>query len=116
MAQAVSWAKSLQTHYWHPGEERQPGGREPHYDHELIGRLVTTIEEFEAAWAGWFAAHDIQPYEVTYEELATDPLGTAQHVLDYLELEVPRDQPLRVADRRQADQTNTEWIRRFKSS
>ena len=40
LAQAVSWAKALQTHYWHPGEAVKPGGEHPHYDEELIGRLV----------------------------------------------------------------------------
>jgi trehalose 2-sulfotransferase len=44
VAQAVSWAKSLQTHFWHPGEAVAPGGQDPHYDEELIGRLVATIE------------------------------------------------------------------------
>lgn len=116
VAQAVSWAKSLQTHYWHPGEDMEPGGQEPQYDRELIGRLVTTIEGFEAAWTGWFASHGIRPHQVTYEDLATDPIGTARHVLDFLELELPRDRPLQVGHHRQADQTNAEWIHRFKSS
>ncbi len=38
VAQAVSWAKALQTHFWHPGEAVGPGGQDPHYDEELIGR------------------------------------------------------------------------------
>ena len=78
VAQAVSWAKALQTHFWHPGEAVEPGGRDPHYDEELIGRLVATIERFEADWTSWFAAHGIVPCEVSYEELAADPLSTAQ--------------------------------------
>ena len=73
VAQAVSWAKSLQTHFWHPGEAVAPGGQDPHYDEELIGRLVATIERSEADWTVWFAAHSIVPCEVTYEELAADP-------------------------------------------
>jgi len=40
VAQAVSWAKALQTYYWHPGEAVKPGGQRPHYDEELIGRLA----------------------------------------------------------------------------
>ena len=78
VAQAVSWAKSLQTHFWHPGEAVAPGGQDPHYDEELIGRLVATIERSEADWTVWFAAHSIVPCEVTYEELAADPPRTAQ--------------------------------------
>ena len=115
VAQAVSWAKSLQTHFWHPGEAVAPGGQDPHYDEELIGRLVATIERSEADWTVWFAAHSIVPCEVTYEELAADPLRTAQEVLDYLGLDVPPDRQLVVGHRRQADQLNADWITRFKS-
>jgi LPS sulfotransferase NodH len=115
VAQAVSWAKSLQTHFWHPGEAVAPGGQDPHYDEELIGRLVTTIETYEADWTAWFVAHDIAPCEVAYEELAADPPGTAQKVLGYLGLDVPTDRQLVIGHRRQADQVNAEWIARFKS-
>lgn len=82
VAQAVSWAKALQTHYWHPGEAVKPGGQHAHYDEELIGRLVAAIEKFEADWTLWFAAHSIVPYQVFYEESAADPLRTAHKVLD----------------------------------
>ena len=115
VAQAVSWARSWQTHFWHPGEAVEPGGQDPHYDEELIGRLVATIERFEADWTAWFPAHSIVPCEVTYEELATDPLRTAHKVLDYLGLHVPPDRQLVVGHRRQADQLNADWITRFKS-
>ena len=108
VAQAVSWAKSLQTHFWHPGEAVAPGGQDPHYDEELIGRLVATIERSEADWTVWFAAHSIVPCEVTYEELAADPPRTAQEVLDYLGLDVPPDRQLVVGHRRQADQLNAD--------
>lgn len=111
VAQAVSWTRSLQTNFWHPHEELEPGGQEPHYDEELIGRIVTTIEEFEADWAAWFAAQGIEPYEVTYEELAADPLSAAQGVLDFLGLSP--DRRLVIAHHRQADHINADWISRF---
>ncbi|MDG4821915.1 Stf0 family sulfotransferase [Asanoa sp. WMMD1127] len=115
VAQAVSWARSLQTHFWHPGEAVEPGGQDPYYDEELIGGLVDSIEQYEADWSAWFAAHGIAPCEVTYEELAADPLGTAEQVLGYLGLTVPPDRQLVVGHRRQADQLNAEWIARFKA-
>ena len=115
VAQAVSWARSLQTHFWHDGEAVLPGGREPEYDEEQIGRLVTMIEGFEADWADWFARHDLVPHEVTYEELAADPPGTAQRVLDHLGLELQPGRRLEVGHRRQADQLNADWIARFTS-
>ncbi|GHJ53011.1 hypothetical protein Nm8I071_23180 [Nonomuraea sp. TT08I-71] len=115
MAQAVSWARSLQTHFWHPHEAVEPGGRDPHYDEELIGRLVTTIEKSESYWTEWFTACSIRPYELAYDELAADPPGSAQAVLDHLGLHVPPNRQLVVGHRRQADQLNADWITRFKS-
>jgi len=115
VAQAVSWARSLQTHFWHPGEDVLPGGHDPYYDETLIGRLVDSIEEFEVDWTSWFAAQRIVPCEVTYEELAEDPLHTARRVLDYLGLDLPPDQHLVVGHRRQADQLNADWMTKFKA-
>lgn len=61
VAQAVSWARSLQTHFWHPGEDMAPGGQEPRYDEELIGQLVARIETLEAGWVSWFGSQRIVP-------------------------------------------------------
>lgn len=115
VAQAVSWAKALQTHFWHPGEGVRPGGRDPQYDEELIGRLVATIERFEADWSRWFGARGIMPCEVAYEELAADPRRTAHRVLSYLGLHLPPDRHLVIGHRRQADQVNVDWASRFKA-
>lgn len=115
VAQAVSWARSLQTHFWHPGEVVAPGGEEPHYDAVLIGQLVVRIEQLEAGWAAWFAEHGIVACETTYEALAADPPGTARTVLDFLGLEAPQDRPLTATHRRQADQVNADWIRASES-
>lgn len=116
VAQAVSWAKALQTHYWHPGEAVQPGGQDPHYDDELIGRLVAAIDKFEAYWNQWFAAHGIVPHQVVYEDLAADPLGTAHGLLDYLGLQVPAGRRLVIEHRRQADDVNADWAARFRTT
>jgi trehalose 2-sulfotransferase len=113
VAQAVSWAKALQTHYWHPGEAVEPGGQPAHYDEELIGQLVVTIEKFEADWAAWFADHDLAPYQVVYEELAADPVGTAHKVLDYLGLHIPPGRQLVIGHRQQSDHVNADWAARF---
>ncbi len=115
VAQAVSWAKALQTRYWHPGEAVEPGGQPPIYDEELIARLVAAINKFEADWTLWFAAQSIVPCQVVYEELAADPLPAAHKVLDYLGLQVPPDRQLVIGHHRQADQINADWAARFRA-
>lgn len=115
VAQAVSWAKSLQTHFWHPGERIEPGAVAAHYDEGLIERLVVTIEQFEADWTTWFAQQHVSPHEVTYEQLAADPVLVAHQVLDFLDLQVAEGHQVVVRDRKQADDINAEWIARFKA-
>ncbi|SDT45553.1 Stf0 family sulfotransferase [Microlunatus soli] len=115
VAQAVSWAKALQTHFWHPHEAVRPGGVAPHYDEQLIGRLVTAIEQFEEAWADWFTAQGVVPHRVTYEELSADPVDTAHGVLDHLGLQLPAGRELVVGHRKQADRVNSDWVERFGS-
>ena len=115
VAQAVSWAKAQQTHYWHPGERVEPGAEVAHYDEALIEKLVAAIERFEADWNAWFAQQHIRPFEVTYEQLASDPVASAHQVLNFLDLELPADHQLVVGHRRQADQVNAEWIARYRA-
>ena len=115
VAQAVSWARSLQTHFWHPGEAIAPGAQDPHYDEQLISELVARIETLEAGWARWFAGQGIVPYEVTYEELAADPPGTASKVLNWLGLQAQPGCQLATTHQRQADHVNAEWIHAYKS-
>ena len=115
VAQAVSWARAEQTHYWHPGEEVIPGGQDPQFDRDLIGRLVDTIHAHEAAWDAWFTEQRLVPHEITYEEVAADPVGVTHAVLDFLGLELPPHQTIRVRDRPQADEINADWIARFRS-
>ena len=115
VAQAVSLARSLQTHFWHPGEVVLPGGQDPHYDEDLISQLVTRIERSEAGWASWFDAQDIEAFEVTYEELAADSQSTALSVIGFLGLELQDGRPIESAQRRQADDLNAHWIHKFKT-
>lgn len=114
VAQAVSWARAEQSHVWHPGEEAVPGGQEPHFDRDLIDELVHTIGQHERAWQEWFAGQGLSPYELTYEDLAGNPIGVAGSVLEHLGLVLPADRTITVRDRRQADDLNADWIARYR--
>ena len=114
LAQAVSWARAEQSHYWHPGEERVPGEREPVFDRRLIADLVDRIEHHEAAWRAWFSEHGVDPFEIRYEDLAADPVGLTRSVLSVLGLSPTDGQPITVQDHRQADTLNADWIQRMR--
>ena len=113
LAKAVSWALAEQTQRWHPAESRAASDHEPRFDRALIASLVSTIEANEATWQTWFAEQDVTPYEITYEDLAKDPVGVTRAVLVFLGLVLPADQTLQVRDRRQSEELNAEWIARF---
>jgi trehalose 2-sulfotransferase len=114
VAQAVSWARAEQTHFWHQGDTTLPG-YEPRYDLEQIHTIVQTIHEHNAAWREWFAAVGVQPHLVRYEALASDPAGVTRGILDFLGLQLAPDQVIASRRRRQADQVNQDWITRYRA-
>jgi trehalose 2-sulfotransferase len=112
LAQAVSWARAEQTHFWQHGDTARPG-HEPRFDFEQIHGLIQTIKEHNAAWRDWFGACDVQPHLVRYEDLTADMIGVTTSILDFLGLQLPADRAITPRHRRQADQLNEEWIARY---
>lgn len=112
VAQAVSWARAEQTSYWQSGDSVV---QEPRFDFDQIDRLIATIGEHNAAWRGWFSAVDVQPHEVSYEELVADIDGVTRTVLNFLGLDVPDNYAVESEHRRQADALNAEWITRYRA-
>ncbi|MEP6695362.1 MAG: Stf0 family sulfotransferase [Pseudonocardiales bacterium] len=115
LAQAVSWARAEQINYWHPGDTATPG-RDPRFDFEQIHGLVETIEAHNAAWRAWFAASDVRPHLVGYEELIADVAGVMDAILNFLGLQLPDDRTIAPRNHRQADETNNEWIDRYRAT
>ena len=111
IAQAVSFARAVQTGQWIAAHEPTAA---PAYDPEQIGALLELIRVHSGAWRRWFAAHGIRPVEVVYERLCDDH-GIVLGILNELELE-----PVPGSDitpptwlQRQADDVSAEWIERF---
>ena len=113
IAQAVSWARAEQTTYWHPGDKV---AAVPRFDFAQIDALVHTIAHHNDAWRAWFQRSRIQAYEVSYEDLAADPVTVTRGVLNHLGLAVPDAHPIVADDRKQADQVNAEWIDRYRAA
>jgi LPS sulfotransferase NodH len=96
VAQAVSWAKAIQTCVW--------------YDH--LGRLHSARADFD--FEQWFAANEIEPLPVQYEDLASDNAGIAKRALAFLGLEISDDLRIVEQTRRQRDALNHEWVTRYR--
>jgi LPS sulfotransferase NodH len=110
VAQAVSWSKAEQAERW---RHDHPVGDEPVFDFGTIDDLVARVRCYDDAWRGWFAANDVEPLEVVYEEVAADPVGVATHTLGFLGVPVVDPGAIRPSVERQADEVNAEWIARY---
>ncbi|MFL5909844.1 MAG: Stf0 family sulfotransferase [Gaiellaceae bacterium] len=113
VAQAVSWAKAEQTGVWYEGDSR--GRQRPaSFDADLIQRLVGAIQEAERGWSTFASEVRADTMQLTYEDVAADPIGAGRLVLDFLGLPSSGVQ-LRVRTRQQADATNEAWIARYRA-
>ena len=114
VAQAVSWARAEQTQFWQHDDTPLPD-REPRFDFEQIHGLVRTIGEHNDAWRKWFTTFDVRPHSVRYEDLTTDTDRVTSGILGFLGLDLPAGHAFVPRHRRQADQLNHDWARRYRA-
>jgi LPS sulfotransferase NodH len=118
VAQAVSRARAEQSGLWHrhaDGSERErvKDDRPPVYDAAQLTAFVAEAEAHNAAWEAWFAAGQIEPLRLSYEELAADPPGTLAKVLSTLGLNAGIAQTVKPRTARMADTESLSWAARF---
>jgi LPS sulfotransferase NodH len=113
VAQAVSFAKAMQTDQWTVLDTRRPG-RVPRFDFAQIHRFVGEIEAQNAAWRRWFRTNGITPFAVRYEDLVADMEAVTRSVLGFLGVALPDDTPIKPQHERQADTVNAEWAARYR--
>jgi trehalose 2-sulfotransferase len=113
LAQAVSMAKALQTDFW---TSRIESERPPvEYDRELIAKCLEEVEAQELKWPQWFAAHNITPFQVLYEDLIADTGKVVRSIVQLLGVQDDEPDQVHVPPmKRQGDRTNREWIDRFR--
>lgn len=113
VAQAVSWARALQTDQW---RSSSPANGEARFDAGQIAGLIELIGSETADWAAWFAEQGIEPLVVSYEELLTDPQAPLERIATFAGVSLPEQfepRPYPGYDR-QADHVNEEWARRYR--
>jgi trehalose 2-sulfotransferase len=113
IAQAVSMAKALQTDAW---TSRMEEGPKPVmvYDREMIAHCLVDIEQQDVTWRRWFETHNVAPFQVTYDDLTANAAGVVRSIVEYLGVENDeRDEVDVPPAKKQADETNQEWIERF---
>ena len=112
IAQAVSWARALQTGQWIGGDSP----REVRYSRWLIQRCLKSIDAGESGWEAHFLRVGVEPLRLRYEKLVAEPQSTMCAVLAHLAVSdtsgIAAVESTLVS---QTDATSSAWIARFKS-
>ena len=110
--QAISYDRAIRSGVWWSisahSDQQSPT---PPFVFENIDDWVTRLTEFESNWRRHFKRIGVEPFEVTYEDLAEDYESTVHAVLRYLNL--PDSEKCTVAPprlRKQADAITEEWV------
>lgn len=112
VAQAVSWAKAVQTGRWHHWDGRGSASA-PAYDRAQIDELVREAAGHDAGWRAWFAANEIEPFVIRFEDLVADSVSTTRAVLDFLGV-AAGEVPVAELTVKSSDGVNDEWIARYR--
>ncbi len=120
VAQAVSYVKARQTGLWHAAPdgtelERLSPPQEPAYDASEIRTCLEEMTAHDANWEYWFAASEIDPFQITYEQLSARPTKTLLAMLDRLGLEREAADGVEPEVAKLADDINHDWAVRFRS-
>ena len=86
LRQAISAVAANDTGLWRsiPDVGEQNPRADPNFDFERIERLIGYSDFCHGHWDNFFAAMDVAPYRVTYEELAVDYHASVTGVLRFL--------------------------------
>jgi trehalose 2-sulfotransferase len=112
VAQAVSFARAVQTGHWHHWDP--PPRAAPTFRYDEVDALLRELDELEGAWAGWFEQQRVEPLELTYEELVSKPETDTLRVLDFLSLELPAGAAIRPLTPARRDRANEDWSARYR--
>ena len=112
---AVSWWRAIVSGEWHRahGQVPQTADLADRYSFEAINHLFAESALREATIEDFFAAANILPLTVVYEDFIRDYGGTVRGVLAHLVLERPNViQP--PAFQKMADALSDDWAQRFR--
>jgi LPS sulfotransferase NodH len=111
VAQAVSFAKAIQTGHWHEWDPAPSTA--PVFDRGAIETLLREIGEHDRRWADWFAERRVEPLELAFEELVSDPDAQTLRVLDFLGLCLPTGTAIHPLTNSQNDGLDADWCARY---
>lgn len=106
--QAISFVRAAQTNSWNSNMEVQ---REPIYDGLAIVDALERIASENADWRSYFEHNNIEPLNITYEQLTQDMDATVRRIMERIGTDI--DHVPKPQTTRQSDSINTDWATRF---
>ena len=131
MRQAVSLWKAVQTATWREDQAQaasasvEDNGTAPYrsfieehrpqlrFHYRAIDHLLELLLIEESSWDAFFEHAGIKPILVLYENFAADYETCTLRLLDRLDLAPPEDFAFEPQMKRQSDNVNDDWIRRY---
>jgi len=106
--QAISFVRAAQTNSWNSNMEIK---RDPVYDGSSIAAALDRISTENADWQTYFEQNNIQPLNISYEQLTREMDVTVRRVMEYIG--APIDVIPSPQTKQQSDSTSSEWATRF---
>jgi LPS sulfotransferase NodH len=114
VAQAVSFARAVQTGHWHHWDP--PPRKDPTFRFKEVDALLRELDEHDRAWAEWFAAEQVEPLEVAFEDVVSGLEAESLRVLNFLGLELPEGTAIQPLTHGQSDGVTAEWCERYRAA
>ncbi|MHC0053280.1 Stf0 family sulfotransferase [Actibacterium sp. D379-3] len=120
VAQAISYAKAMQTGLWHVAPdgteiERTAPPKAPEYDADLLRQHVQKFEAFEGEWNLWFEQQRVAPLRITYESLSFAPKNVLATILRHLGLDPEIAAGVAPGVAKLADEVSLDWRGRYRA-
>jgi LPS sulfotransferase NodH len=112
VAQAISMYFAGQSKQWRSDQEGK-AAIEPEYDFERLRLQVQMLSQRYVAMKSFCAVFGIEPYRITYEDFAVDPLAGAQALAAHLGVSNAAIDSSKVSTRQQRGDRNADFIQRF---
>ncbi|WEX86658.1 Stf0 family sulfotransferase [Sinorhizobium garamanticum] len=118
--QAVSIARAEQTGLWHMAPdgtelERLAPSSKAGYNAEEIRTYCDRFTSDDLDWRDWFKSQRIEPLQITYETLSSNPIETLREILGELGLNRDAANGVISGVAKLADETSRDWVARFRA-
>lgn len=111
ISQVISFDIASQTKRW---ESFSAGNdEEPKYDFQRIRKKLGAVSLQQSAIKKFCAIYEIEPYVVDYDKYCDDPVEGTRNLASYLGKDRVQVDSSRLKRRKQSDDRNTEFRRRF---